>query len=378
MTDRQRVEPDPFVSSALQLLPVPEHHDGFWAELREALDAEPAPGGTGTARRGDVAAVASAPPVRSTATDGPKVEEPDPVVKVVELVPQPLGLVPPALRSRSNLVLSAVAVAAAVMVVIAGTSLVRERSGGGGDTTELAGDTLVSSTSTSISTLAASGEEGLPTNAVLAWVGALSTGDLDAAWTAMGPASQAHWGSKSAFEAERTGLAEGYGAWSAATPDDVYITSLTASGDGEVVVVTLVGTVDQEGSRQHRADAFPVRVVDGVARLEPFAFAGELEIVVPEPVPDGSSRPIVQSDDELVVVVPRGVDAPMIRLDDGQTLVCGEAEGTELTELETAPGQRCSYRPDGGIEAGVRVFTVAFLSPDGTGISAESVLFEAA
>ena len=142
--------------------------------------------------------------------------------------------------------------------------------------------------------------------------------------------------------------------------------------------MTLVGTINQEGSPQHRADAFPVRVVDGVARLEPFAFAGELEIVVPEPVPHGGTRPIVQSDDELVVVVPRGVDAPMIRLDDGQTLVCGEAEGTELTELETAPGQRCSYRPDSGIDAGDHVFTVAFLSPDGTGISAESVLFEAA
>ena len=48
------------------------------------------------------------------------------------------------------------------------------------------------------------------------------------------------------------------------------------------MVVTLVGTVDQEGARQHRADAFPVRVVDGTATLEPFAFAGELEVVVPE------------------------------------------------------------------------------------------------
>jgi hypothetical protein len=100
--------------------------------------------------------------------------------------------------------------------------------------------------------------------------------------------------------------------------------------------------------------------------------------VVPAPVPAGGTRPIVDEDDDLVVVVPRGVGAPMIRLDDGQTLVCGEAEGTELTELETAPGQRCSYHPDGGIEPGQRVFTVAFLSPDGTGISAEAVLFEAA
>jgi hypothetical protein len=100
--------------------------------------------------------------------------------------------------------------------------------------------------------------------------------------------------------------------------------------------------------------------------------------VVPELAPDGGDRPVVEVDDELVVVVPRGVEAPVIRLDDGDTLVCGQAEGTELTELEESPGQRCSYKPDGGIEPGERVLTVAFLSSDGTGISAESVLFEAA
>lgn len=372
--DRQRVGPDPFVSAALQVLPVPPHFDDFWANLGAALDAEPlrlAPRPTRPAP--------AEPPVE----DRPAAPQPDPV-SVVELVHQPLGVLPPGVRRRSNAVLSAIAVAAAVMVVIAGTALVRDETGGGGPT-ELAGDAedpsdteASTSSSTPVSSLTGSGSEVLPTNAVLAWVGALGSGDVDAAWEAMGPASHTRWGSKSAFEAERTGLAEGYGAWAAATPDEVYVTSLTASGDGEVVVVTLVGSVGQEGSRVQRADAFPVRVVDGVARLEPFAFAGELEVVVPAPVPDGGTRPVVGSDEELVVVVPRGVDAPLVRLDDGDTLVCGEAEGTELTQLETAPGQRCSYRPDGGIEPGERVLTVAFVSPDGTGISAESVLFEAA
>jgi hypothetical protein len=374
----ERVPPDPFVRGALQLLAVPSHGDDFWSDLQAALDAEAALGQP---------APAPASEELSPAASSQPAETPAAAFDVVELVPdRVLGLVPPGVRRRSNAVLSAVAVAAAVLVVVAGTALVRERSGGGTDAAELADgaedsrDSTVSSTSTSTSLAALSGsaEESVPTNAVLEWVRALSSGDTDAAWAAMGPASQEHWGSKSAFEAERSGLAEGFGAWSVATPDDVYVTSLTASGDGEVVVVTLVGTVDQEGGRQHRADAFPVRVVHGVARLEPFAFAGELEMVVPAPVPDGGTRPIVEVDDELVVVVPRGVDAPMIRLDDGQTLVCGEAEGTELTELEAAPGQRCSYHPDGGIEPGQRVFTVAFLSLDGTGISAESVLFEAA
>jgi hypothetical protein len=306
---------------------------------------------------------------------------------VVDLEPDPaLALVPVGIRRRSNVVLSAIAVAATIVVVIAGTTLVRDRTGGGADTADVADapddttDARMASTSSSVPTTSSltSGADAAPADAVLAWVDALAAGDTHTAWSAMGPASQSHFGSESAFADEGSALAEGYGAWSAATPDDILVTSLVASGDGEVVVVTLVGTVEQEGTRQHRADAFPVRVVHGVASLEPFAFAGEVEIVVPEPVPEGGTRPLVHADDELVVVVPRGVDAPMIRLDDGQTLVCGEAEGTELRELEGTPGQRCTYRPEGGIDPGDRVLTVGFLSTDGTGISAESVLFEAA
>ena len=219
------VEPDVFVRTALQLLPVPQHHDGFWTDLRTALDAEPAPGKAKPARRAPLAAVAPAPKVAPKAAE-PDEPAPPPAVKVVELVRQPVGVLPPGIRRRSNVVLSAVAVAAAVVVVVAGTTLVRERSGGVTDTTtELADatdqpdDTAASSTSTSISTLTRI-RVGGGAHQRRAGVGrrpehrAIST----PRWAAMGPASQAFWGSRSAFDAERTGLAEGYGAWSGATP----------------------------------------------------------------------------------------------------------------------------------------------------------------
>ncbi len=375
MTGRP-VEDDPFVRTALQLLPVPAHEDDFWTRLGSTLDAEPA------RARPTLRAVAGSSTTTEPAGAVAPVEA-DAPMRVVELEPtRPLGLMPPGVRRRSNAVLSAVAVAAAVVVVVAGTSLVRERAGSPAPTDQAAAssETLADPAPTPTSVTALTGPRGgdLPTEAVLTWVGALSSGDLDAAWEAMGPASQAHWGSQSAFEAEGSGLAEGYGAWSSAEPDAVHVTSLTASGDGEVVVVTLVGSVEQEGTLNHRADAFPVRVVAGEAHIEPFAFAGELEIVVPEGVPNGGERPVVGSDEALVVIVPRGVEDPVIRLDDGPVLTCGEAEGTELTELEDSPGQRCEYRPEGGIDPGDRVLTVAFLSADGTGISAQSVLFEAA
>ena len=47
-----------------------------------------------------------------------------------------------------------------------------------------------------------------------------------------------------------TDLAEGYGAWSAAEPDDVLVTPVAAGDEGTIAVVTLVGTVEQEGTAQ--------------------------------------------------------------------------------------------------------------------------------
>jgi hypothetical protein len=370
--DDPDVPPDQFVRTALQLLPIPEHGADFWSDVDAVLATEPVPAPRPLKR--DTRRTLVADPATAAGTAAPG--------RVLELVPDhSTALVPPALRRTSNLVLSAVAVAAAVMVVVAGTTLVRQRSGDSPDAAEVAGSTddteAPSASTTALAALSGSDAE-VPTEAVLAWVAALADGDMTTAWDALGPASQAHFGTKSAFAAEESAMAEGYGVWSATTPDDVLVTPVAVGGDGKVVVVTLVGTVAQEGTEQRRADAFPVRIVDGEARVEPFAFAGELEIVVPEPVPAGGSRPLVRADDELIVVVPRGVEAPMLRLDDGDALVCGDAEGTELTELDDAPGQRCSYQPEGGIAAGKRVLTVAFLAPDGSGVAAEAVLFEAA
>lgn len=360
------VRPDPVIRTAIQLLPVPDHESGFWAELHTRLDAEPSPSAIAVAER-----PAQRPQVTVPADDRRG---------AAELVPlMPLGVVPPALRRRSNVVLSAVAVAAAILVVVAGSTLVRQRTEGDADT-DLAAEpasTTTAASSSSMATLTGPAAE-LPTDTVLAWVSALGEGDTADAWGSLGPASRAHFGSQSSFAAEGSALAEGYGAWSGTQPEQVIVTPLPSSGDGQLVVVTLVGDVEQEGSTVRRADAFPVRIVDGNAKVEMWAFAGELQLVVPEGDPAGHERPTVDEDDELIIVIPRGVQAPTIRLDDGEALVCGQAEGTTLEQQSGAPGQRCSYRPEGGITAGERVLTVAFLSPDGDAVSAESVVFEAA
>lgn len=370
MSDDAPVEPDPIVQTALQLLPVPDHGPTFWAQLEaqlrregpEVASVEPA-----LAAGPPLAATVAARPASATRPDRSSRPRPTPVPTTTT------RLVPPGLRRRSNVLLIAVAIAAAIIVLVAGTTLVRDRSLSDLDTSSAGGSADPTTTTTRDSA-----SDGAPERAVLAWVGALGSGDMAAAWEALGPASQAHFGSRSAFDQERSALAEGYGACASATPDHVIVTPVPSGGQAVLVIVTLVGTVRQEGSSVRRADALPVRLADGVAVVEPFAFAGEIEVSVPGPAGRADELPLVQADDEIVVTVPRGVDAPTLRIDRHEPVVCGDDATTTLTEPSDAPGKRCSYRPEGGLDPGRRVLTVAIASSDGSMVSARSVLFEVA
>jgi hypothetical protein len=360
-----RVPPDAIVRTALQLLPVPPHGAAFWAELDDRLDAE---------RAASVPVLAAVP---GPSTDSYAVTAP-------ALVPAgSTALVPPALRRGSNAVLAAMAVAAVVVVVVAGGSLLSERR-----TTEVVepteraaadldaafGDQPLDGVLVSMS----SADQERSADAVLAWVRALRSGDAEAAWSALGEASRRHFGSSASFAGELATLAAAQGAWATTEPDDVLVTPLATDGDDLVAIVTLVGEIELDGELVRRADAFPVRMVDGEVVLEAFAAAGLMELVVPEGITDMADRPVVATDDELVLVVPDRTTDPVLRLDDGDPVVCGEAAGTELIPMADLPGRRCSWRPAGGIPAGGHTLTVAYRSGDGTGISAESVLFEAA
>ena len=372
MSDME-VQPDPITRTALQRLPIPAHGDDFWAALSARIDAE-VPGDAAVASDGRTVLVA----VPDDVVDG------EPVVQELERDPA-LAIVPRALRRTSNGLLLAVAAAAAIVVTLAGTTLLEQRSG----TDDITSDELAQSTAAVDSTADTQPDDETPSvmseagteessEAVLAWVDDLGTGDGTAAWEALGSASQAHFGSQEEFEAEMSSLAEGYGAWAEAQPDDVLVTPVLSNAEGTIAVVTLVGVVDQDGTEQRRADAFPVRIVDGDAVLEPFAFAGAIEMVVPATTPEGGTSTPVEDDEELVVVVPSDVEAPILRVDDGEAVVCGEVEGSELTDLEGADGQRCSYLPPEGLAAGEHTLTMAFVGSDGSSISAGSVLFDAA
>lgn len=337
---------DPVVRAAVQLLPVPEHREGFWAHLHAVLEAE--------------AIVEPAPTVA-------RVREPVP--------PAPPALLPPALRRPSSAVLAAVAAAAVVVVAVASQSLLSGRTTSGtarraAATSEL--ETLVDRAQPPDSTPAplTSEQEGAASDAVLAWTQAVGAGETDGAWAALGPASQAHFASAAAFEAELARVAEAFAPWASGQPSQILVTPVADDDAGTLAVVTLVGA--------DAAEAVPVRLTDGGAEVEPFATLPGLELVTPEaPVDDDVAAPMA-IDDELLVVVPAGVDAPLLRLDDGAVVVCGEADGSELTTLDDGSAKRCAYLPPDGIDPGRHTLTVAFRGADGASVGARSVLFDAA
>lgn len=358
MSDHDAPMRDRVVETALRLLPIPDHQPGFWDRLDARL-AEEAPTRT-------------APPPAAPAVEEPA--DPDTAaVPIVALEPE-LRVIPAAMRRPSNLVLSALAVAAAVVVVVAGSALLRSRTGGE------APDEHADPKATALQAPEAADPEppgplvatdDPEAQVVVDWVQALAAGDVDTAWSLLGPGSQARWGSRDAFAAERTAFAEGYGAWAAGTADQVLVTPLV---DGSLAVVTLVGVIDQEGARQARADAFPIRRVAGDLRVELHAEVGPVELVVPDdPAADGTPA-AVERDAELVVVVPAGAGAPVLRVDDGPVVTCGTSPGTELTELEGGTGRRCGYRP-GSLASGEHVLTVAVWTGDGSAVTARSVRF---
>ena len=360
--------PDAFVRTALQLLPVPDHAEGFWDRVSGALSAHQAP----------VRAV----PARSGRSVVPRADATSQGIVVFESIP----LVPAAFRRPSNAVLAAVAAAAVVIVALAGTSLLNARTGtqklsaSGLAQPSRALDALVADAQAApgTPTTLSSASEQASSAAVLTWVQDVHAGHGRSAWAAMATASQTHFGSVGAFAAQLSTLAQDYVAWPGASPDQIFVTPVATDSTGSMAVVTVVASVTVDGQLRRRAEAFPVRVSGGVARLEPFGTHAMAEMVVPAVNPADGTVGTVAPGDHLVIVVPDGVAAPVIRLDDGAPKVCGQAAGTKLILLAGTDGQRCSYQPADGMRRGEHTLTVAFVGADGSSISAAALLFEAA
>ena len=346
MTD-EAIPPDGVVRTALQLLPIPPHAEGFWTDLDRALDAE---GGQS----------------RPVETDTRRARR--------EPAERDLAVVPIAFRRPANVVLLVVAAAAAVLVGVAGAALLGDRDTTRSSDQEVAtGLTTLDLTETEPSTLPviSSRSEEAATEAVVRWVGQVQSGAATEAWDGARPHREGPLRQRACLRRAAGDDGREYAPWSG-DPEDVVITPMPGE---EVVmaVVTLVGTLIVDGEPELRADVFPVRIDDDEVQIEPAADATAVELVAPAAI-DGE----LGSTGEVIIVVPTEAAAPVLRVDDGQAVVCGQADGTELTVLEDAPGKRCSYQPAEPLARGDHTLTVAYQGADDGAVAARSVVFEAA
>jgi hypothetical protein len=324
-----RSDGDPVVQAALQLLPVPDHGDTFWADLADRLDAADGVQRRPAAPAVSVFALASAEPVVDpTPVPSPRPKhEPRPV----------LATIPPAMRRRSNAVLAAVAVAALLVAGVAGAALVRADEGGSSDAVAEGGQAPQPDDPVTTSKAA-----GVPTG--------LTKDDVTASKAAATTYAADHAGS-------------GGQDWT-----QVLVTPVASGKTESLAVVTLIGAAGTE--------TYAVRLTDDGAEVVPEDTAGSIELVTPGPVDDGTLATVDRGDD-LVVVLPAGASAPVLRIDDGTPVICGEADGTHFAAMDDVDRARCAWSPT-SLAPGAHTLTVAFTDTDGAAISADSVAFQAA
>jgi hypothetical protein len=196
--------------------------------------------------------------------------------------------------------------------------------------------------------------------AARAFIEAIDEQDFSTAWELLGPRSQDALGSQEALEADRTAFSEGWGAW-AHSPDVVFFRSavLATSGEGRLSVVTLTGTVSQEGVTGVRTVAVPAWTIgdsddpaDG--RFEPFA-QGDVPLTIEDPVEEGT----VACDD--VVIAAAG---PM-EYDFATASVDGAYEFTPDFDTEHAEPGRIVFPVDAPLSPGEHIVTFAIVTAAG-------------
>lgn len=137
-------------------------------------------------------------------------------------------------------------------------------------TSTISSTTTTTAPPTTTTTLAVN--ERAAAAAVAAWIKTLADGAADASWALVAPASQEIIGGRSGYDDVFTGLTEGFGAWATATDPNgegspwVFVNEV----DDQLFVVTLAGTVTQEGTTAVRAASIPVVVLDDTMAVQPF------------------------------------------------------------------------------------------------------------
>ena len=245
------------------------------------------------------------------------------------------------------------AAAAAVVLVVAMAALLR--GGDEGRTVEVAGRP---STSTVPATMASAPSfEVAAEQAARAWVEAVGGADFDRAWDLLADQSREAIGGRAGFEASRSELTEGWGAW-AGVPDASYrVVSLSDPASDppaelpRLAVVTLTGMVEQEGTTAFRAVSMAVRGTVEEPRVDLFANAG-IELHPGDPDESGSAP--IPGRTKLGAYTPSGAKVWFL-LDDRAPAGPDDVEGADGDQ------QLASYTPAPTLTSGRHVLTVAAL-----------------
>ncbi len=120
-------------------------------------------------------------------------------------------------------------------------------------------------------------DPSLAVPAAKAWIAAMGDGDRERAWDLMTARARASYDTYEAFASD-TGLAEGWATWAFAEDVAYSHHTLASSGHTAVVVVTVSGTRQVEGTTERSAAAIVVDVEEDGALVDPFANAGGTNI----------------------------------------------------------------------------------------------------
>lgn len=247
--------------------------------------------------------------------------------------------------------------AAGLVLVVAMASLLR---GGDEARTIRAADRPSTTPTTTAPVVAAPTFEAAAEQAARAWVAAVGAGDFDRAWDLLADQSREATGGRAGFDASRTTLAEGWGAW-AGVPGVSYRAVLLPDPASDppaerlrLAVVTLTGVVEQEGATAFRALSMAVRGTPEEPRVDLFADVG----IEPQPGPDVSGGAPIPGRANLGAYTPAAAKVWFV-LDDRAPADPDGIEGADGDQ------QFATFTPTPALTEGRHVLTVAALMVNG-------------